>query len=69
MWVWEGILVSFIEKVTCTDDWGETPFHYAAKYGHLDICEYMIDQIECKNPTDDKGMTPLHNAADRGHLG
>ena len=52
-----------------TDNSGETPFHYAAKYGHLEICEYMIDQIECKNPTNDTGLTPLHNAAERGHLG
>ena len=50
------------------DYYGETPFHYAAKYGHLGICEYVIDKIDWKNPTDYKGLTPLHNAAERGHL-
>ena len=57
-----------IENKNPQDYYGETPFHYAAKYGHLGICEYIIDKIDEKNPHDYKGLTPLHNAAERGHL-
>ena len=50
-----------------------TPFHAAARYGHLDMClalmgNYSIIHPEAVNPANAKGLTPLHAAAAGGHL-
>ena len=29
---------------------GETPLHHAAKFGHLDVCRYIVGNVENKNP-------------------
>ena len=43
---------------------GETPLHSAAKSGHLDICKFILENLQVdKNPTDNVGFTPLHYAA------
>ena len=43
---------------------GETPLHSAVKCGHLDICKFILENIqENKNPEDNFGFTPLHYAA------
>ena len=47
---------------------GTTPLHMAAYAGHLEICKFIVANIEEKNPTDIFGETPLHAAADAGHL-
>ena len=45
-----------------------TPFHYAARRGHLSVVKLFIHyQIE-KNTVDGMGFTPLHYAAMMGHL-
>ena len=47
---------------------GMTPFHFAASYGHYDICKFIIEKINVKNPRDSTdGTTPLHMAAGNGH--
>ena len=38
----------------------------AANKGLSEICEFLIDNSEDKNPFDDNGKTPLHYAASRG---
>ena len=43
-----------------------TALHIAAKKGHKEICEFIIDNSDEKNPSDQSGMTPLHFAAERG---
>ena len=40
-----------------------TPFHLAASHGHFEICQYIINNIDNKNPG---GWTPLHEAAKKG---
>ena len=45
-----------------------TPFHFAARDGHLDICQLIMERVANKSPTDNTGWTPLHFAAMNGHL-
>ena len=48
---------------------GETPLHSAAKSGHLDICKFILENVqEDKYPADNVGFTPLHYAAILGNL-
>ena len=47
---------------------GYTPLHKAAGNGHLDVCVYIMEKIEDKNPRGLFGRTPLHEAACFGHL-
>ena len=44
-----------------------SPLHIAAEFGNLELCRYIIDRIEDKNPKDFCGETPLHWAAEKGH--
>ena len=48
--------------------WGNkkeyTPLHEAASRGNFDICKFIIDQVEDKNPANKTGHTPFHIAAD-----
>ena len=45
-----------------------TPFHFACQEGHLDICKFIIQNLDNKNPKDNGGTTPLYIAAEYGHL-
>ena len=45
-----------------------TPFHLAAKHGHFEICQHIINNIDDKNPGKKYGWTPLHEAAKNGHF-
>ena len=49
---------------------GKTPLHYASDQGQFEICEFIVDNVDDKNPTvgNGNGWTPLHHAAYRGHL-
>ena len=52
---------------------GNTPMHYAAQKGKLNIIEFYTSKLENPNPGqvyDDefKGRTPLHDSAQEGHL-
>ncbi|CAF5171834.1 unnamed protein product [Rotaria magnacalcarata] len=41
-----------------------TALHYAARFHHLDICEYLIKNCEANvNKAGEDGMTPLHYIA------
>lgn len=41
-----------------------TPLHYAARFHHLDVCRYLIEQCEADlNKPGEDGMTPLHYLA------
>ena len=47
---------------------GYTPFAYAVKNGHLEVCEFIMESLENKNPGRNDGWTPLHKAAQCGHI-
>ena len=49
---------------------GKTPLHYASDQGQFEICEFIVDNVDDKNPTvgNGNGWTPLHHAAYHGHL-
>ena len=44
------------------DTRGTTPLHYAAYYGHLQICEAIMDELTDKNPSNKLGLTPMDMA-------
>ena len=46
---------------------GYTPLHAAALNGHLQVCLFILDRVQNKNPAVRSGLTPLHLAANRGH--
>ena len=60
-----NVVVTILPKV---DDHWFTPLHWAARYGHKQVVELLIDRgarVSAKNRGDD---TPLHNACQCGHL-
>ena len=50
------------------DEEGDTPLHYAALEGHLDIVKLLLEHGADPNVKDGFGETPLHFAALEGHL-
>jgi len=51
-----------------SNDKGETPMHYAAKKGFLNICQLIVENAKNINTADHDGDTPLTLAAQGGHL-
>ena len=49
-------------------EYGCTPLHLTAMYGHLEVFQLLLERCEDKKPTTDNGQTPLHWAARYGHL-
>ena len=49
-------------------DYERTPLHYAAKYGHIDVVQILLDVGADCNKSDELGYTPLHYAAKYGHI-
>ena len=56
------------EEKNPKDNDGVTPLHWAARHGHLAICQYIFERVQDKNPKGNIGGTPLHLAAENGHL-
>ena len=50
------------------DGMNTTPLHLAAKFGHLEICKLILEEVEEKSPVDDYGCTPFQLAAKNGHF-
>ena len=55
------------------DDKGNTPLHFAAKSGHLEVVKVIANELtpyaaHKKNPKNWDGKTPLGLAADENHL-
>ena len=65
--VYQSIVENVTEK-NPSDNNGTTPFHRAARFGHLDLCKVIIGYLQNKNPGDVYGVTPLHEAARWGYL-
>lgn len=53
--------------VNATDNFGETPLHYAAKKGHQTILLFLIQNNAKTNEKNREGNTPLHLAVSNGH--
>lgn len=47
---------------------GDTPIHYAAQSGRLDILRMLVKDMQYADRDNDRGETPLHYAAHSGHL-
>ena len=51
---------------TRKDKWSRmkySPLHEAVSRGNFEICKFIIDQVDDKNPANNKGHTPFHIAA------
>ena len=58
-----------IEKVVDINPGSVTPLHLAARNGHLELCQFIMEKVEDQNPKAPRcGTTPLHLAAIKGHL-
>ena len=47
---------------------GETPLHFAAMDGHLDVCRLIIDNVNDKHPVTNFGDTPKDLAVENNHV-
>ena len=45
----------FLFPITVRNRGGRTPLHFAAENGYFQICQYILDRIEDKNPRDIAG--------------
>jgi ankyrin repeat protein len=50
------------------DEYGGTPLHWAAWYGHVEIARLLLQNGAEVNAKERNGWTPLHWAAYRGHF-
>ena len=51
-----------------TGCFGLTPLHKAAQFGHLEICKFIVERVDEKNPSDDNGVTPAILAQRNNHI-
>ena len=61
------MILNLIEEKSPRDKDGDTPFHEAAKNGHVEIVKIFLDVVVDKNPKNNCNTTPLHEAASSGH--
>ena len=48
------------------DNYGCTPLHLAANDGYLEICKFLIENLDDLNPYTN-GKTPIYFANERNH--
>ena len=48
-------------------EYGFTPLHYAAESGHLEVCKFILENMEGQNGKNLDGKTPLDFATEMGH--
>ena len=61
------ILVEKVNDVEPRDGYGNTPLHYAAMFGNLEICQKIIGNIKDAHLKNEDEKTPLHFAAENSH--
>mmetsp|Transcript_37453 Transcript_37453/g.81536 ORF Transcript_37453/g.81536 Transcript_37453/m.81536 type:complete len:218 (+) Transcript_37453:145-798(+) len=54
------------EKIDQWDEKGQTPLHYAVKYGQLEVVKFLLDRGADANRPCEYGRTPLHYASRYG---
>ncbi|CAM9122823.1 unnamed protein product, partial [Hapterophycus canaliculatus] len=47
---------------------GDTPLHWAASGGHVNICSILLEKGAVLNACNSEGATALHEASKSGHL-
>ena len=67
------LLIQPLKDINCMKKSGRTQLHEAARFGHLNIIQFMMELITDKNPqSQEKGnwnkSLPIHFAARQGHL-
>jgi hypothetical protein len=55
-------------NVNVKDDWNETPLHFAAENGHVEIARLLLQNGAEVNAKSRWDMTPLQDAASHGHV-
>ncbi|CAN0394631.1 unnamed protein product, partial [Laminaria digitata] len=45
----------------------DTPLHWAASFGHADLCSLLLNEGADVNRCNNEGTTPLHEASKGGH--
>ena len=72
------LIVEKLDHKVSINDYDETPYHIAAKFGQFEVCKYMIEALGFKNPESKRHRTdadikevylstPFHCAARYGH--
>jgi len=54
--------------VNARNEYGDTPLHYAAEHGHLDVALLLIERGADVNSRNNEGKTPLDVAREEGHV-
>lgn len=53
-----------LQEIHQLDNWDNQPLHWAASYGHMDVCERLLEKgAEINNGRETGAWTPLHMAA------
>ena len=62
------MIIKKVKDKNPTNNYSDTPHHFAAKYGHWDICKLILEKVTDKNPANINGETPLHICAVKVNL-
>lgn len=71
---WEGdvakiqLLITDGTDIACTDKYGWTAFHRAARYNHVKLCEYFLDEGMDVDITTDDNSSALQLVSLRNHI-
>ena len=61
------MIIDHVSKKSIKNYYGDTPLHFAACYGYLEICEVFIINMKHSNPKNEFGETPLDQALKNNH--
>ena len=61
-------LVDLTEMPIAPDNYGYTPIHEAAMYGHLDVTKFLVDLTDMPIVPNNNGETPIELARMHEHV-